>query len=130
MENEKVWFVTGASQGLGLALVKKLLQSGYAVAATSRNSHSLTYELGEPSEAFLPLVVSLTEEQNVKTAIEKAIGHFGHIDVVVNNAGYGQLGTLEELSDQEARANFEVNIFGALHVIRHVMPYLREQRSG
>lgn len=130
MENEKVWFVTGASQGLGLALVKKLLQSGYAVAATSRNIQSLTDNLGELSEAFLPLEVSLPEEQSVKTAIEKAIGHFGHIDVVVNNAGYGQLGTLEELSDQEARANFEVNIFGALHVIRHVMPHLREQRSG
>ena len=130
MENRKVWFVTGASKGLGLALVKKLLQGGYAVAATSRDAQSLREEIGDPSEAFLPLEVSLTEEQSVKTAIEQTIAHFGHMDVVVNNAGYGQLGTLEELSDQEARANFEVNVFGALHVIRHVMPYLRQQRSG
>src|SRR5690606_22781537 len=64
------------------------------------------------------------------SAIEQTIVHFGHIDVVVNNAGYGQLGTLEELTDREARANFEVNVFGALHVIRNVMPYLRQQRSG
>src|SRR5690606_4318384 len=84
----------------------------------------------DPSEAFLPLEVSLTEEQSVQSAIEQTIVHFGHIDVVVNNAGYGQLGTLEELTDREARANFEVNVFGALHVIRFVMPYLRQQRSG
>lgn len=130
MENRKVWFVTGASKGLGLALVKKLMQSGYAVAATSRDAQSLRDELGNPSEAFLPLEVSLTEEPSVKTAIEQTIAHFGHIDVVVNNAGYGQLGTLEELSDQETRANFEINVFGALHVIRQVMPYLRQKRSG
>lgn len=130
MKNRQVWFVTGASQGLGLALVKSLLQGGYAVAATSRDAQGLRTVIGDPSEAFLPLEVSLTEEQSVQSAIEQTIVHFGHIDVVVNNAGYGQLGTLEELTDREARANFEVNVFGALHVIRNVMPYLRQQRSG
>src|SRR5690606_41554111 len=120
MKNTQVWFVTGASQGLGLALVKSLLQGGYAVAATSRDAQGLRTVIGDPSEAFLPLEVSLSAEQSAQSAIEQTIVHFGHIDVVVNNAGYGQLGTLEELTDREARAKFAVNVFGAVHVIRMV----------
>lgn len=130
MGTKKVWFVTGASKGLGLTLVKKLLQDGYRVVATTRNTESLIEEVGEVSETFLPLEVSLTDNNDVKTAIEKSMAHFGKIDVVVNNAGYGQLGTLEELTDEEARANFDVNVFGALNVIRNAMPYLRSQKSG
>ncbi len=130
MEAKKVWFVTGASKGLGLCLVKKLLASGYHVVATTRNTQSLIDEIGGVSESFLPLEVSLTDNNNVKIAVEKSIAHFGKIDVVVNNAGYGQLGTLEELSDEETRENFEVNVFGALNVIRNAMPYLRKQKSG
>lgn len=130
MEAKKVWFVTGASKGLGLCLVKKLLANGYHVVATTRNTQSLIDEIGEVSETFLPLEVSLTDNHNVKTAIEKSIAHFGKIDVVVNNAGYGQIGTLEELTDEETRKNFDVNVFGALNVIRNVMPYLRKQKSG
>jgi len=130
METTKVWFVTGASKGLGLALIKKLLEKNYRVAATTRNVQALISEIGEASEIFLPLEVSLTDDENVKSAIAKTVGHFGQLDVVVNNAGYGQLGTLEELSDREARANFDINVFGTLNVIRNAMPYLREQRSG
>lgn len=130
METKKVWFVTGASKGLGLALVKKLLGQGYRVVATSRTIQSLRSEIGEQSEDFLPLEVSLTDPENVKSAIEKSIEHFGQLDVIVNNAGYGQIGTLEELSDEEARANFDINVFGTLNVIRNAMPYLRKQRSG
>jgi NAD(P)-dependent dehydrogenase (short-subunit alcohol dehydrogenase family) len=130
MEAKKVWFVTGASKGLGLSLVKKLLQNGYCVAATSRNSQSLIDEIGQVSETFLPLEVNLTDNNDVKTAIEKSIAHFGKIDVIVNNAGYGQIGTLEELTDEETRGNFDINVFGALNVIRNVMPYLRKQKSG
>ncbi len=130
METTKVWFVTGASKGLGLALIKKLLEKNYRVAATTRNVQALISEIGEASEIFLPLEVSLTDDENVKSAIAKTVGHFGQLDVVVNNAGYGQLGTLEELSDKEARANFDINVFGTLNVIRNAMPYLREQRSG
>ena len=130
METKKVWFVTGASKGLGLILVKKLLQNGHSVAATTRNLQSLIEEIGNSSEAFLPLKVNLTDDNDVKTAIEKSVANFGRIDVVVNNAGYGQIGTLEELSDEEARANFDVNVFGALNVIRNAMPYLRSQKSG
>jgi NAD(P)-dependent dehydrogenase (short-subunit alcohol dehydrogenase family) len=130
METKKVWFVTGASKGLGLALIKKLLEQNYRVAATTRDVQSLISEIGETSEVFLPLEVSLTDNENVKSAIAKTVEHFGQLDIVVNNAGYGQLGTLEELSDKEARANFDVNVFGTLNVIRNAMPYLREQKSG
>jgi NAD(P)-dependent dehydrogenase (short-subunit alcohol dehydrogenase family) len=130
METKKVWLVTGASKGLGLALVKKLLKEGFRVAATTRNTQSLIGELGQPSETFLPLEVKLTDNDDVKKAIEKSIAHFGQLDVVVNNAGYGQIGTLEELTDEEARTNFDVNVFGVLNVIRNVMPYLRKQQSG
>lgn len=130
METKKVWFVTGASKGLGLCLIKKLLTDGYRVAATSRNADSLIKEIGSASETFLPLEVNLKDNSNVKEAVEKSIAHFGQLDVIVNNAGYAQIGALEELSDEEVRENFDVNVFGSLNVIRNVMPYLRNQRSG
>lgn len=130
MNTQKVWFVTGASKGLGLTLVKKLLAEGYKVAATSRSLMALTAEVGEQTENFLPLKVDLVNEQSVAKAVAETIQIFGAINVVVNNAGFGQFGTLEELSDTEARQNFDVNVFGSLNVIRHVMPHLREQRAG
>jgi NAD(P)-dependent dehydrogenase (short-subunit alcohol dehydrogenase family) len=74
--------------------------------------------------------VDLQHEKSVRDAVAATLAHFGTLDVVVNNAGYGQFGTLEELSDAEARQNFDVNVFGALHTIRHVMPHFRENRSG
>ncbi|WP_345948157.1 oxidoreductase [Mucilaginibacter sp. PAMB04274] len=128
---QKVWFVTGASKGLGLTLVKKLLAKGYRVAATSRNVNDLSTAVGSAApESFLPLAVNLKSEESVGEAIGQAINQFGRIDVVVNNAGYGLLGSLEELSDAEARENFDVNVFGSLNVIRQVMPHLRVQKSG
>ncbi|WP_194778536.1 SDR family oxidoreductase [Pararhodonellum marinum] len=130
METRKVWFVTGASKGLGLTLVKKLLTQNYRVAATSRSVQSLIKELGKSSEDFLPLEMNLTDNENVKAAIGECINHFGQIDVVVNNAGYALIGTLEELSEQEVKSNFEVNVFGSLHVIRNVAPLFRNQKSG
>jgi NAD(P)-dependent dehydrogenase (short-subunit alcohol dehydrogenase family) len=130
METKKVWFVTGASKGLGFELVKKLLSDGYKVAATSRTVTSLTNAFGEVSENFLPLSMNITDNNDVQSVLAKTVEHFGNVDVIVNNAGYGQLGTLEELSDAEARANFDVNVFGTLNVIRNAMPYLREQKSG
>jgi NAD(P)-dependent dehydrogenase (short-subunit alcohol dehydrogenase family) len=130
MKENKVWFITGASKGLGLYLVRKLLQNGYHVAATTRNIQSLIDEIGEVSETFLPLELSLTDNNDVKIAIEKSIIHFGKIDVVVNNAGYGQFGALEELTDEEARANFDINVFGLLNVVRNAMPHFRANKSG
>jgi NAD(P)-dependent dehydrogenase (short-subunit alcohol dehydrogenase family) len=130
MENRKVWFVTGASKGLGLALVQKLLADGFAVAATSRSIDELKTAVGHAGEQFLPLSVGLTDEQSVGQAVAATVAAFGRIDVVVNNAGYGLAGSLEELSDAEARGNFDVNVFGTLNVIRAAMPYLRAQQSG
>jgi NAD(P)-dependent dehydrogenase (short-subunit alcohol dehydrogenase family) len=130
METKKVWFVTGASKGLGLTLVRKLLANGYRVAATSRNVQSLIKQVGNVSDTFLPLAMKLTDNDDVKSTIAKCISHFGRIDVVVNNAGFGLIGTLEELSDAEVKNNFDVNVFGSLNVIRHVTPYLRQQQSG
>lgn len=130
MENRKVWFVTGASKGLGLALVQKLLANGFAVAATSRSIDELKTAVGSSSEQFLPLSVSLTDEHSVGKAVSDTLAAFGRLDVVVNNAGYGLAGSLEELSDAESRGNFDVNVFGTLNVIRAVMPHLRAQGSG
>lgn len=130
METKKVWLVTGASKGLGLTLVKKLLINGYSVVATSRNSSELQKAIGEENTMFLPLEVDLVDENSVAKAVSKAIEKFGRLDIVVNNAGYGQLGTLEELTDMESRHNFDTNVFGSLNVIRKVMPHLRAQKSG
>jgi len=130
MEAKKVWFITGASKGLGLILAKKLLEKGYRVVAATRNPESLMEEIGLASEVFLPLAVDITDDQDVKNALEKSVAHFGRVDVIVNNAGYGQIGTLEELTDEESRENFNVNVFGMLNVIRHSMPHLRQQGSG
>lgn len=130
MDNQSVWFITGASKGLGLELVNQLVRQGHRVAATSRQVAELRRGVGIDSDDFLPLAVDLTDETSVGEAIQATLRQFGRIDVVVNNAGYGQLGSLEELSDQEARANFEVNVFGTLNVIRQVMPQLRKQQSG
>lgn len=129
MDTKKVWLVTGASKGLGLTLVKTLLDQGYRVAATSRSLSALENAVGN-HEAFLPLQVDLMNEESVESGISQVLKTFGRLDVVVNNAGYGQNGTLEEISDEEARQNFDVNVFGLLNVIRKTMPHLRQQRSG
>ncbi|MBL3658792.1 SDR family oxidoreductase [Fulvivirga sediminis] len=130
MSTKKVWFITGASKGLGLILTKKLLTEGYLVAATSRSKQSLIKEIGEATESFLPLEMNLNDNANVKKAINEVVNYFGSIDVVVNNAGYSQIGTLEELSEKEVETNFKVNVFGSLNVIRNAAPILRNQKSG
>lgn len=130
MSTKKVWFVTGASKGLGLTLVKKLLAEGYSVAATSRNVSELEKVISAENSDFLPLEVDLVNENSVSEAISKTVEKFGKLDVIVNNAGYGQLGTLEELTDKESRQNFDTNVFGSLNIIRKSMPYLRTQKSG
>ncbi len=131
MENKKVWFITGASKGLGLALVRQLLSEGYRVAVTSRVLSSLVQAVGSDASAdFLPLEVDLTSESSVAGAIKTAIDTFGRIDVVVNNAGYGVGGAVEELSRKEIMESFDVNVFATITVIQAVMPYLRKQGSG
>lgn len=130
MSNKKVWYVTGASKGLGLALVKRLLQEGYRVAATSRTIKSLVDAVGVSSDRFLPLEVDLTNEASVDRSMKDTQDAFGRIDVVVNNAGYGIGGTVEELSSEEVRQSFEINVFAVITVMQKAMPYLRVQGSG
>jgi NAD(P)-dependent dehydrogenase (short-subunit alcohol dehydrogenase family) len=125
-----VWFVTGASKGLGLCLVQKLLAAHYRVAATSRSLPELQRALGAKTDQFLPLEVDIRDPAAVERAVAATRETFGALDVVVNNAGYGQLGTLEEATDEEARRCFDVNVFGTLNVLRAALPHLREQRAG
>ena len=128
--SNKTWLITGAARGVGLSLARQVLAQGDAVAATSRTMESLREALGADGDRFLALEVDLVSEPSVQAAIEKTVGVFGRIDVVVNNAGYGQQGTIEALTDAELRRNFDVNVFAPLHVLRHVLPQLRKQRSG
>lgn len=130
MDKKKVWFITGASKGLGLSLVHQLLKAGQYVAATSRNIEELKQAVATDSKKFLPLTVNLSDEQSVEKAIKTTVIQFERIDVIINNAGYGIGGSIEELSDAETRNSFDVNVFGTLNVIRKVSPYLRAQRSG
>lgn len=130
MSKQKVWFITGASKGMGLEVAKAVLANGGKVIATSRNLDEQIANIGEASENFLPLKVDITNEEEVKLAIEKGIETFGEIDVVLNNAGYNLLGNIEELSDSEFRQTMDVNVFGMTNVIRHILPHLRKQKSG
>ncbi|QMV13856.1 SDR family oxidoreductase [Vibrio spartinae] len=126
----KVWFITGAARGIGLSLARQLLAQGDAVVATSRTQDSLRQAFGGDSERLLTLEVDLVNEASVQKAIQSTIEVFGRIDFVVNNAGYGQQGTIEALTDSELRRNFDVNVFAPLHVLRQALPHMRAQRSG
>ena len=129
MNNTKVWYITGASKGMGLSLAKQLLAKGHRVAATSRSLTALE-EFNEIGESFLPLEVDLKNEQSIAASIKKTIENFGRLDVVVNNAGYGLGGALEELTSAEIDENFQVNFFAVVRVIRQALPYMRRQRTG
>ena len=119
--SSKVWFITGAARGIGLSLARQALAQGNAVAATSRTLASLQQAFGDKHERLLPLEVDLVDEASVQAAIDRTVATFGRIDCVVNNAGYGQQGTIEALSDAELRRNFDVNVFAPLHVLRHAL---------
>src|SRR5699024_6095720 len=130
MSNQKVWFITGASKDLKLIQTQMLRSNGEIVIATSRNIYGLKNSIPQGEYKFLPLKVDITSDKQVKIAIEKSIEKFGKIDVVVNNAGYSLVGSMEEMSDEEFRATIDVNLFGTVNVIRNVVPYLRKQQSG
>lgn len=131
MNTSKVWYVTGASQGLGLTLVKKLLDRGYRVAASSRDARALSQSVGlVDKERFLALAVDLNNPDCIDESIQQTLAAFGQIDVVVNNAGYGMAGTVEEIAEQEIRNIFNVNVLATINVVRAVLPVMRSQKSG
>ncbi|RDI12099.1 SDR family NAD(P)-dependent oxidoreductase [Flavobacterium sp. AG291] len=128
-DKQKIWFVTGASKGFGLLFVKQLLATGQNVAATSRTTAELIKTIGD-SENFLPLEVDLASDSSVAAAIAKTEAKFGGLDVLVNNAGYGIGGSLEEVEDRDVRAAFDINVFAVFNTIRHTLPIMRKQQSG
>jgi len=130
-ESTGTWFVTGTSRGLGLELVSQLLARGENVAATTRSVERLTDALGDADTTnLLPLAVDLTDEAAVADAVSATKDRFGGLDVVVNNAGYGFLGAVEEITDAEVREMFDVQIFGVWNVLRATLPDFRAARSG
>ncbi|TVZ26761.1 NADP-dependent 3-hydroxy acid dehydrogenase YdfG [Gillisia sp. Hel_I_86] len=130
MSTQKVWFITGASKGMGLEITKAVLNNGGKVIATSRNTETLLEKIADYKGNLLPVKLDITKEHDVEEAISKGIEKFGQIDVVVNNAGYNLLGNIEELSDTEFRETMNVNVFALANIIRKILPHLRRQKSG
>jgi NAD(P)-dependent dehydrogenase (short-subunit alcohol dehydrogenase family) len=129
-ETKKNWFVTGASTGLGEALATLLLDKGEKVAATFRKPEQVEEFTKKKPGYSLGVLVDVTDAEQIQGAVQHAVSTFGHLDVVVNNAGYGSLGSIEEISEEETQRQFDVNVFGPLRVVRAVLPHLREQKSG
>jgi NAD(P)-dependent dehydrogenase (short-subunit alcohol dehydrogenase family) len=130
MATTKTWFITGVSTGFGKELAEYCLSQGDKVAATFRKQEQadeFTQKSGGEGHGF---VCDVVDEQQVKQAVQAAIQHFGQLDVIVNNAGYGSLGSIEEIDDAEVQRQFDVNVFGPLRVLRAVLPHLRERKSG
>lgn len=126
----KIWFVTGASRGLGRQFVEAALSRGDKVAAAARSTGGFAELSATYGDALLPVEVDVTDKEAVFKGVTRAVEHFGRLDVVVNNAGYAQIGAIEELSEKDLRDQLETNVFGALWVIQAALPHLRAQGSG
>ena len=126
----KTWFITGTSRGFGREWAVAALERGDRVAATARSVESLDDLVQTYGDAILPIELDVTDRAADFAAVEQAHAHFGALDVVVNNAGYGHFGFVEELTEEEFRAQMETNVFGAMWVTQAALPFLREQGSG
>jgi NAD(P)-dependent dehydrogenase (short-subunit alcohol dehydrogenase family) len=126
----KNWFITGSSRGFGREWAIAALERGDAVAATARDTSTLDDLTDRFGDSVLPLKLDVTDRSAAFAAVRQAHDRFGRLDVVVNNAGYGQFGMVEEISEQEARDQIETNLFGALWVTQAALPFLRAQGSG
>ena len=126
---EKVWFITGASRGLGLAIAKAALYAGNRVVVTARNTESLMNIFGDNPNVVIQSL-DVTDKKSISIAVDMANNQFGRIDVLVNNAGYGQLGWFEDTTEEQIRNQFETNVFGVMNVTRAVLPVMRAQHSG
>lgn len=126
----KIWFITGSSRGFGRRFAEAALSRGDKVAATARTTGSLADLAAAHGDAILPLPLDVTDRAAVTAAVNQAREHFGRLDVVVNNAGFGLFGMVEELTEEDVRAQFDTNVLGALWVTQAALPYLRAQGSG
>ncbi len=129
-DTHKIWLITGANRGLGLAIARAALDAGDAVVAGARNPDTITAALGAAGPNMLPVALDVTSAEAADAAVSAALAHFGRIDVLVNNAGYGQLGAFEEVGMDAMRRQFETNVFGLMTVTLAVLPAMRRQRSG
>jgi NAD(P)-dependent dehydrogenase (short-subunit alcohol dehydrogenase family) len=127
---DRIWFITGASRGFGRSFTEAALAAGDRVAATARDTSSLEDLAAQHGDGLLPIELDVTDRDGAFAAVTEAHDRFGRLDVVVNNAGYGVSGAIEELTEEQARRQIEVNFFGALWVTQAALPILREQRSG
>lgn len=130
MQNDIVWFITGCSTGLGHALAQTVLEQGARVVLTARNPERLAELAARHSGRAHVLALDVTDEAAVKRAVAEAEAHFGKIDVLVNNAGYGYFAAIEEGEDEDIRQQFEANVFGLFSMTRQVLPGMRKRRSG
>ena len=130
MSEKKIWFITGTSSGLGRALTEEVLVAGGRVAATARKTEVLQDLVEKYPKRVIALESDVTDRESVNEAIRRTVEEFGKIDVVVNNAGYGLVGAIEEPTDEQIRQQFETNVFGVLNVLRASLPILRGQKSG
>jgi NAD(P)-dependent dehydrogenase (short-subunit alcohol dehydrogenase family) len=126
----KVWFITGASKGFGREWAEAALERGDRVAATARKPETLDALVEQYGDAVLPLQLDVNDRSAGIAAVQQAAEHFGRLDVVVNNAGYGHFGMVEEITEEEARAQIETNLFGALWISQAAIPIMREQGAG
>lgn len=125
----RTWFITGASRGFGALIAEQALREGDGVIATARRPEDIENRLGSHSN-LLALRLDVTSEVEACKAVEEGIKHFGRIDILINNAGFGVLGAVEETSARETERLFSTNVFGVLNVVRAVLPHMRRQRSG
>lgn len=127
---EKVWFITGSSRGLGRSLTEAVLAKGDQVAATARDINSLKELLAQYPAQIFPITLDVTDYDQVHLAVESAIEHFGRIDVLVNNAGFGIVGAAEAFTDEQVRSQLETNLYAPIEITRAVLPYMRNQGAG
>lgn len=127
---KKVWFITGSSRGLGRSLTEAVLAQGDFVAATARNTDSLNDLITQYPDQIYPVQLDVTDYDNVYLSVAHVVSHFGRIDVLVNNAGFGVIGAAEAFTDEQVRSQLETNLFAPIEISRAVLPYMRKQGSG
>jgi len=125
-----VWFITGASRGFGLEITREALSRGDSVVASARNPQAVLDAIPDAADRLLAVAMDVGDPAQITAAVDAAIARFGHVDALVNNAGRGLVGSVEETSDEEIRAIFDVNVFGLLAITRAVLPHMRSRGTG